>query len=115
MWLALLLIIVAMVAVVLKIYHPKKAFNAKGKPVKYSKRIVEKNRRQPVNPANQYHAMCMHCYGYDRGLNKTKDSAINNVNHNQYCTYLKDEKHHRDNKNRMKFLNQQYIHVITPL
>ncbi len=61
-----------------------------------------------------YHALCIHCYGYDRKTSNSASEAIKNVEHNSHCTYLKSAKRYRDNPKRLELLNQQYIHIVKP-
>jgi len=61
---------------------------------------------------NFWTVMCVHCYHYATGSDKTKESAIKKLRHEKYCMYKTEIK--RFDKRHKKQINDDYLKFTLP-
>lgn len=67
---------------------------------------------QIVPDKDYWNAMCIYCFRYSLGINKTEKDAIKNLKHSKGCMYPKVIKKSKSKNKDME--NWQYIRIIPP-
>lgn len=78
---------------------------------------MRKTQRQPphIERDAYYHALCMHCYYFSMGVSRTEEEAIQNLTHDEYCTYHQRFEMWKTDPDYIKnILNYDYLKIFTP-
>jgi len=78
-------------------------------------RMRKKLKNPPhIDPIENYWTvLCIHCYNYSRGSDKTKESAIKKLRHEKYCMY-KTEIKRFDGRHKQQIMDD-YLKIIPPI
>ncbi len=80
--------------------------------------IMYRMRKKLKNPPhidpidNYWTVLCIHCYNYARGSDKTKESAIKKLRHEKYCMYKVEIKRF-DGRHKQQIMDD-YLKIIPP-
>ena len=82
-------------------------------------RMYEMRKRQTEPPRIKrdefFHALCMHCYYYSLGLCKTEKEALQDLQHDENCTYHKRYELAKTQPEMIKLLNDTYVRIFKPI